>query len=479
MDWVTGAMGAEALWLADGAKVRFGRDFGKVGLRLLELPEDVLAHLLGSGGGGEGGSALHIKGGTSAGEEAVLCTGEETFELKWLETSNTMLMCPAPDASVGGAAEEGVAAAAAEAAEGGGDGPSVPKRARVTTLRPVAAAYGHYEVTRVAPRLHRVRELLQRRPYRGRVEGDGPEDGDVIFTTYDSPRWVEEGEAGDEEAGTAGDAGPSSSHAAEGPGGFRFAELLSTVQASAKELRRELHRLRAVRVNGRWMLVDPPYVEGLLEVLLYLCAEEDWRVSRIDADAACAAFDGEYPAWAVRLCLSEYGTQDSPGVFRLDEGRIFRSLAEKVFSPMLVGGGDVDAPLPLALFEETWRVLVEQYGVVWETPLGGDGDGNGDGDGPGGGLSRSLLEGIALIEPNIAFPGGLQIRRFHQRDLPLQPRARFERLFDAKKRWTRAQIEPYLVDLVGPCTTVDSMLLKHARRVTAEAGSEDTYALRT
>ena len=461
---------AEAL-LSGGAKVRFGPDFGKVGLRLLELPEEVLGPLL--RGGKE--AALQIKGGdVGAGEEAVLCTGEETFELKWLETSNTMLMCPGPDTVEAEGVEDTVENTVEDTMQAR-DGPSVPKRARVTTLRPAAAAYGHYEIKRVAPRLHRVRELLQRRPYRGRVEGDGGEDD--IFTTYDSPRWVEDGDGAEDETGPA----PSGASAAESAPGFSFAALLSTIQASAKELRQELHRLRAVRVNGRWMLVDPPYVEGLLEVLLYLCAEEDWRVSEIDADAACAAFDGEYPAWAVRLCLSEYGTQAAPGTYRLDEGRIFRSLAEKVFSPMLVGG-DADAPLPLEQYEETWRTLVEQYGVAWETLEAGR-EGDGEEGGPGrrasGGLARSLLEGIALIEPNLAFPGGLQIRRFHARDLPLQPRARFERLFGAKKRWTRTEIEPYLVELEGPGTTVDSMLLKHARRVTAEPGSEDTYALRS
>ena len=74
------------LHLAAGssAKLAYGPSFTHEKLQLLEVDEELLKEIIGTG--------VVIKGAPA--DEAVLCTSSKTYVLKQVETSNTLLLIP-------------------------------------------------------------------------------------------------------------------------------------------------------------------------------------------------------------------------------------------------------------------------------------------------------------------------------------------------------------------------------------------------
>ncbi|KIY97258.1 sister chromatid cohesion protein DCC1 [Monoraphidium neglectum] len=78
-----------------------------------------------------------------------------------------------------------------------------------------------------------------------------------------------------------------------------------------------------------------------------------------------------------------------------------------------------------------------------------------------------LLAGEALEELPEGAPQGSEpvLVPFAERDLPLEPAARFAVLFQRRPRWERSAMEPYLAALASSAggQTVEALLLRHAR----------------
>ncbi|XP_024542638.1 sister chromatid cohesion protein DCC1-like [Selaginella moellendorffii] len=120
---------APGLPLGSTTTVRYSQHFEKASdLKLLEVDESVVQELL--------QSRLSIKGGVE--EEAVLCTSRTTYALKFVSTSNTMLLVPP-----------------GEAGDGGSGG----------ALHVIATAGGHMELVEIAPRIDQLKVLVGSRPY--------------------------------------------------------------------------------------------------------------------------------------------------------------------------------------------------------------------------------------------------------------------------------------------------------------------------
>ncbi|XP_024536953.1 uncharacterized protein LOC9662505 [Selaginella moellendorffii] len=119
----------DCLPLGSTTTVRYSQHFEKASdLKLLEVDESVVQELL--------QSRLSIKGGVE--EEAVLCTSRTTYALKFVSTSNTMLLVPP-----------------GEAGDGGSGG----------ALHVIATAGGHMELVEIAPRIDQLKVLVGSRPY--------------------------------------------------------------------------------------------------------------------------------------------------------------------------------------------------------------------------------------------------------------------------------------------------------------------------
>jgi len=76
-------------------------------------------------------------------------------------------------------------------------------------------------------------------------------------------------------------------------------------------------------------------------------------------------------------------------------------------------------------------------------------------------------------------PGARTVTKLRAADLPRAPGARFGALFAARPRWTRAELAPYLHRLATPPgTTVEALLVTHARASSGAVGGETLYSAR-
>ena len=75
--------------------------------------------------------------------------------------------------------------------------------------------------------------------------------------------------------------------------------------------------------------------------------------------------------------------------------------------------------------------------------------------------------------------GARTVTKLRAADLPRAPGARFGALFAARPRWTRAELAPYLHRLATPPgTTVEALLVTHARASSGAVGGETLYSAR-
>jgi len=276
-----------------------------------------------------------IKGGQ--GDDAVLCTDDKTFALKYVETTNTLLLLP-PD-ECGDAAYGAVASLTPpdasclrdtglqtqlQKAQRAADNPPLMATATVVAhieVRAAAAAVlllgvgrrldvccvallwgsclrcspnrptlytANTKVVRCPPRLHQLRELLGScRPYGIEDEQTDPDPSDQMQIEPDQPRWKHQISA----AAAAGGSGKGGdSRGGSEALGFTMDQLLELVQSSKAELSTELHSLNAVCLNGRWRLVDEEYMGRLLEVVLLRwvrCVAQSGAGGEVPLTACC------------------------------------------------------------------------------------------------------------------------------------------------------------------------------------------------
>lgn len=62
------------------------------------------------------------------------------------------------------------------------------------------------------------------------------------------------------------------------------------------------------------------------------------------------------------------------------------------------------------------------------------------------------------------------LKYFPERDLPYDPKRRFERLFKEKEEWTLIELEPYIENLEDRNNSKTELLLKYTLVVTDENG---------
>jgi sister chromatid cohesion protein DCC1 len=135
-------MAAEVLnlKLASSTTVSYGDAFGSEDFKLLEVDERILKELLQDG--------LTIKGGPD--DEAVLCTSAATYAIKYVSTSNTVLLIPPSEKITNGNNDDGMG---------------------FTMAQVVATSSGHLELVETAPQLDNLKTLLNQRPYVEDLEG--------------------------------------------------------------------------------------------------------------------------------------------------------------------------------------------------------------------------------------------------------------------------------------------------------------------
>ena len=176
-----------------------GANYARERVELLEVDEEILSEILSNDG------VIAFKG--EPDDVAVVCTRSKTYQVTRVESSNQCLIV---GPALGGEEDE------TEAMEGEEDG------TRRATVR--AQTSSHLDLTEIAPRLDRLREMMASVAYAGTAEAMDADEG-------------------------------------EGEGvGFGFDELNARVQASELEILKCLQEeIVAIEIDGKWRGVDAEY----------------------------------------------------------------------------------------------------------------------------------------------------------------------------------------------------------------------------
>jgi sister chromatid cohesion protein DCC1 len=192
-------------------------------------------------------------------EDAVLCTQSKTYAMKFVGTSNSVLLVPPANLS-----DENLQA---------NDSNNSDEKVVANVIKVVP---GNMELIEVSPRLDKLRLLLSENTYRF--------DENDMETLEDN-----------QESKT---------------GLYSWNDLIDNIQASDEELRLGLQALSAVEINGYWRLVDESYMDMILGMLLKNAVLNDWSLNALNEDEVVNMLESDgFPLVLARHCLHVYGKQ--------------------------------------------------------------------------------------------------------------------------------------------------------------------------
>ncbi|KAG8098915.1 hypothetical protein GUJ93_ZPchr0013g37318 [Zizania palustris] len=258
-------------------------------LLLLEADDEVLSDLL--------QGRVTVRG--CPDEEAVLCTPSATYAMKFVGTSNSVFMIPpgeptAPSLRPDGANMEGNVASATD------DVASIVK-----------VASGSIELVRTAPRLDKLRKLLNERPY-------------VLDEDLDSDL--------------------------QHKGLYTWQDLCELVQASDGEMSEGLSSLSAIEIDGFWRTVDVNSANTILDMILHNSVLHDWPLNSVPKNDVLSVMESDgFTHKIVTHCLNRFGTkveQEAKSCWSLDERRVCLQFARRA-----LGGGK----MKLENFMDKWE----------------------------------------------------------------------------------------------------------------------------
>uniref|UniRef100_A0A0D9WC51 Sister chromatid cohesion protein DCC1 n=1 Tax=Leersia perrieri TaxID=77586 RepID=A0A0D9WC51_9ORYZ len=275
-EWDGGGGGADAVLGLAGASLSlcYHEAFGPHDdIILLEAADELLPDLL--------QGRVTVRGHPE--EEAVLCTPSATYAMKFVGNSNSVFLIPpgesaAPTIRPDGLNTEGDVASATDA---------------VASIIKVAS--GNMELVRTAPRLDKLRKLLNERPY-------------VL----------------DEDLG---------SDLQQKKGLYTWQDLCELVQASDGELSEELSSLSAVEIDGFWRMVDDNSANTILDMILHNSVLHDWPLNSMPENDVLDVMESDgFMRKIVAHCLSRFGSKvekEARSCWSLDERRVCLQLARR------------------------------------------------------------------------------------------------------------------------------------------------------
>ncbi|KAF7154607.1 hypothetical protein RHSIM_Rhsim01G0145000 [Rhododendron simsii] len=202
-------------------------------------------------------------------EDAVLCTRSKTYAVKFVGTSNSVLLIPPLDQSVSC-----------------GDTEDYDKKLIAPVFK---VAPGVMELVEVAPRIDKLKALLSEHPY--------PFDE---VSVMEEPNEMENSNRGL----------------------YSWEDLIDEVQASDEELRSGLHSLSAVEIGGYWRIVDDNYMDGILNMLLHNSVLNDWSLNALnESDVVIVLQSDGFPCEIAHHCLRVYGSKVNEGVMSCLQSR--------------------------------------------------------------------------------------------------------------------------------------------------------------
>ncbi|KAA8520390.1 hypothetical protein F0562_014646 [Nyssa sinensis] len=223
-------------------------------------------------------------------EDAVLCTRSKTYAVKFVGTSNSVLLIPPSDQST--------------VCEKSQDFDEIiendhNKKVVASVIKVVP---GNLELVEVAPRLDKLKMLLSENLF-GFDDVSEMEDLDGMEKNVKSL--------------------------------YTWDDLIEKVQASDDELRSGLQTLSAVEIDGYWRIVDEKYMDGILNMLLQNSVLNDWSLNALIEDEVVGVLELDgFPRKIALHCLEVYGIRVDQDVgrspWRLDEMRVCVHIARGI-----------------------------------------------------------------------------------------------------------------------------------------------------
>nr|CAG4643359.1 EOG090X09TV [Ilyocryptus agilis] len=292
------------------------------------------------------GESLHIKGDESS--HAVICSNNKTFELKEAETSNSLLLMPSFDC--GKIIEE--------------------KENRVLKSQEVLGVYHtYYEMRQIKPKLQSLRNALARYPYKGK----------------------------------------NSELSAE-PVGLSFSELKEMIQASEEEIFSKLQELMAVKIRGKWRLLDVGLVFAWVSHLDSILRERQLTLEEVTF--------GDVEDWMALYEIKEVNAKCISLLMEVDEESLRWDSAT------------VSQVFALYLLPELRAFDSKDFFEAWQQSM------------PEGVVAREeYLCGVALVDydstPSL-------VKYLPEYELPEDINERLDVLFRTRAKWTLQAITPYI-----------------------------------
>ncbi|KAF5946461.1 hypothetical protein HYC85_016689 [Camellia sinensis] len=223
-------------------------------LILLELDEKLLPDVL--------DHRVTIRG--QLDEDAVLRTQSRTYAVKFVETSNSILLILPSDQS---------------ALCGNKQDCDEKDRDKKVVAPVIKVAPDVMELIEVAPRLDRLRMLLSENPYRF---------DEVLMENNNRSL-------------------------------YRWDDLIEKVQASDDELITGLQALSAVEIDGHWRIVDENYSKHAFANSVL----NDWSLNGLNESEVVGVLQSDgFSHKIAQHCLRAFGSKVEEGVWRLDEKRV-------------------------------------------------------------------------------------------------------------------------------------------------------------
>ncbi|XP_028673494.1 sister chromatid cohesion protein DCC1 [Erpetoichthys calabaricus] len=231
---------------------------------LMELDETLCKYV-------ETGKSLVIRGDKN--EHAVLCSADETYELKIADTSNLLLFIP--------------------------NGRTLDNFSEDLSGHKIihSQVYGfsncYWELRKCRPKLKKLKKLLLENQYEGHCIKE--EHSSAKYTTSD---------------------------------------LLQQIQASEEELLNQLQVLHACEINGYWSILELNYEMKLLSHITQLIDAESWSFCKVPLRICLQELGTLEPQEMIEHCLNCYGDRyiDADGdiFFALNEDKVCRAIAESL-----------------------------------------------------------------------------------------------------------------------------------------------------
>ena len=375
-------------------------------------------------------------------EEAVLCTSENTYLVREVETTNLVMLVEEPTTSQTNEYIHEVSEVI--------DNDPVDYMGRSTQqalmekgsdqnlVSVTALVNSHLELSQIQPKLEKLDEILR---FKNVIQ-------DIVNAEHGGH---------------------------ELPAGETWSSLVELVQASENEISEALLELEAVRIDGRWMGISQETYSGFVKLVMLTAAEHGWGLDKIPSVEMALELEKHGVKGQLTLqLLHKLSTENQSKVSFEDLDREDWREMPNMLHPCCLNTDTLSRYIGIGLLLDKphWE---DKNGFIeaWKSLLP-------DHIHPNMGMLRG--ECLDTSSESLGEHGRkaitASIRKLRASELSRDPSERFNQLFTFHKEWTFTQVEPFICKLTGPGQTVEELLLKYARPCQTHPGDEVTYTAR-